>query len=473
MTDGGATRAVARFITQVTYGSIPEPVREAARRTIADTIAVLLAGSGGEVVPPLREYLKRNPSPGSAPVIGWGTSATPEVAAMVNGTLGHALDYDEVTTLYPAHPSVPILAALLASPEPAALDGEALVTAYCTGFEVGGQIARGIGLAHYHRGWHATGTLALFSALAAVAKARGLTEDEICTAIGVAASFSSGMQRNFGTMTKPLHSGWAARSALVAAELSSVGWTASPEILDKPRGYLALYGDEASDPARIEPALGVPWVFAEPGVSLKKYPCCWALHRAIDAVLQLRAELGAGNIARLSSHMPPGAFSQVPYMRPVTGLEGKFSPTYAPAAALLDGEVTLATFTDQAVSRPQVAALYDRIEVAEDPACNESDKAKGGVGDAPGEIGYVEVTATTTSGETRVARVYAPTGSPQHPMTWAEIEAKFADCARSVLMDEAQAAALFAAFRAVDQQRDVRSLVAGISLPLDAIGRRA
>lgn len=467
MSNHGATQAVARFIRGTTFASVPEPVRESARRTIADTVAAFLAGSGGEVAPHLREFLKRNPSPGPAPVIGWGTSVTPEVAAMVNGTLGHALDYDEVTTLYPAHPSVPVLAALLASRAPA-LDGESLITAYATGFEAGGQIARGLGLAHYHRGWHATGTLALFAALAALAKARDLSEDEIRTAFGIAASFSSGMQRNFGTMTKPLHSGWAARSALVAVELALVGWTANPQILEVPRGYLSLYGNEQSDPEKIAPALGVPWVFVSPGVSLKKYPCCWALHRGIDAVLQLRAELGAENITSLSCHMPPGAFSQVPYMRPATGLEGKFSVPYTCAAALLDGQVTLQTFTDPAVARPEVAALYDRVEVVEDPACNSSDKSVGGAGDAPGEIGYVEVTATTARGQ-RTLRVYAPTGSPQHPMTWEEIEAKFADCARSVLMDEAEAAALFAALRKIDACGDVRHLVAGISLPLDAI----
>src|SRR6201999_4106462 len=141
------------------------------------------------------------------------------------------------------------------------------------------------------------------------------------------------------------------------------------------------------------------------------YPCCWALHRGIDAVLGLRAELGADNIASLSVHMPPGAFSQVPYMRPVTGLEGKFSPTYASVAPLLDGQVTLETFTDAAVNRPGVAALYDKVEVVEDPACNQSDKSKGAVGDAPGEIGYVEVTARAGT-DRRTVRVYAPTGSP-------------------------------------------------------------
>src|ERR1700753_3103264 len=115
MSNDGPPRAVSRFTRKTTSASAPEPVRELARRTIADTVAVFLAGSGGDVVPHLREYLKRNPSPRAAPIIGWGVGATPEVAAMVNGALGHALDYDEVTTLYPAHPSVPVLAALLAS----------------------------------------------------------------------------------------------------------------------------------------------------------------------------------------------------------------------------------------------------------------------------------------------------------------------------------------------------------------------
>jgi 2-methylcitrate dehydratase PrpD len=206
-------------------------------------------------------------------------------------------------------------------------------------------------------------------------------------------------------------------------------------------------------------------------VSLKKYPCCWATHRAIDAVLQLRADLGAGQITSLTCRMPPGAFSQLPYQRPVTGLEGKFSAPYACAASLLDGAVTLGTFTDAAVARPEIAALYAGIEVIEDPACNQSDKSRGGVGEAPGEIGYVEVTAMTSAGESRTARVYAPTGSPQHPMSWAEIEAKFADCARSVLMDRPQAGALFTALRHIDEQADTRGLVADIALPLDAIPR--
>ncbi len=461
MTADGATRAVARFVRSTSYVSIPWQVRESARQVIADTVAVMLAAAGSEVVPSLRAYLERNRAPGPAPVIGWGVTAAPEVAAMLNGTLGHALDYDESTSLYPAHPSAPILAALLSCQEPAALDGETLITAYVTGFQAGGQIARGIGLAHYLRGWHATGTLTLFAAVAAVAKARRLGEDEICTAIGIAASLSAGMTRNFGTMTKPLHPGWAARSALVAVELASVGWTANQQILEVPRGYLELYGDGSSDPDVLALERPAPWVFVSPGVALKKYPCCYAAHRAIDAVLALRAELGAGQITRLSCRVPPGGLRQLPYSRPGTALEGKFSAPYACAAALLDGEVSLSTFTDAAVNRAQIAALYPRIEVREDPACLGDGPVTGDVND-----GYVEATATTAAGRTVAVRVRAPSGSADHPMGWPEIAAKFETCCASVLMDAAQSGTLFAALRHIDKERDVRALIAGITVGL-------
>jgi 2-methylcitrate dehydratase PrpD len=460
VTADGATRAVARFVRASSYASISRQVRESARQVIADTVAVMLAAAGSDVVPALRAYLSRNPAPGPAPVIGWGVTATPEVAAMLNGTLGHALDYDESTSLYPAHPSAPILAALLSGREPAALDGPTLLTAYVTGFEAGGQIARSIGLGHYLRGWHATGTLALFAAVAAVAKARNLAEDEICTAIGIAASLSAGMTRNFGTMTKPLHPGWAARSALVAVELAAVGWTANRQILEVPRGYLELYGDERSDPAAAAPEHRVPSIFISPGVALKKYPCCYASHRAIDAVLALRTELGAGKITSLTCRVPPGGLRQLPYSRPATALEGKFSAPYACAAALLDGQVTLGTFTDEAVLRPQIAALYPRIEVREDPACLGETPATGDVND-----GYVEVTATA-AGRTTAVRVHAPSGSPEHPMGWAEIAAKFMACCEWVRMDSGESDALLAALRHIDTERDVRTLIAGITVGL-------
>lgn len=461
MTADGATRAVARFVRATTYASIPWQVHESARQIIADTVAVMLAAAGSEVVPPLREYLRRNPAPGVAPVIGWPARVAPEVAAMINGTLGHALDFDESTSLYPAHPSAPILAALLSCQEPTALDGQALLTAYIAGFQAGGQIARGLGLAHYLRGWHATGTLALFAAVAAVAKARSLAEDEICTALGVAASLSAGMTRNFGTMTKPLHPGWAARSALVAVELASVGWTANQQILEVPRGYLALYGDERSDPTAVAPDRPVPWIFISPGVALKKYPCCYATHRAIDAVLALRGKLGARQITGLTCRVPPGGLNQLPYSRPATALEGKFSAPYACAAALLDGQVTLSTFTDAAVTRPQIAALYPLIEVREDPACVPDGPPTGDVND-----GYVEVTATTAAGRTAAVRVDAPSGSPEHPMGWDEIAAKFAACCESVRMDPAESDQLLAALRHIEEQRDVRALMAGITVGL-------
>ena len=172
-------------------------------------------------------------------------------------------------------------------------------------------------------------------------------------AFGIASSMASGLQRNFGTMTKPLHAGWASRSALAAVNLARSGFTAAPDVLEAPAGFFAAYGVEESRPETAIKQLGNPWVIADPGLALKQFPCCYASHRGMDGVLQLRQRLGlnAANLARLECRMPPGGMRVLIYPQPTTGLEGKFSLQYALAAGVLDGQYTLWSFTDEAVNR--------------------------------------------------------------------------------------------------------------------------
>jgi 2-methylcitrate dehydratase PrpD len=357
--------AVAHFVRSTSLDAIPAEVRERAKRVVADTAAAIIAGSSGDVAAPLAHYLDRSRATGPSRVIGWGDAVPAETAAFVNATLGHSLDYDDVVTLYPAHPSSVVISALLASDEEVPLDGDRFLEAYIVGVEAGAQIGRGIGLGHYNRGFHATGTLAPFAGIAALAKIYSLDEKEIRRALGVGASFSSGMRRNFGTMSKPMHSGWAARSATVAVELVRVGWTANDAIFEGPDGFFAMYGDEESDLGAVAPALGVPYVYLDPGVALKKYPCCYGVHRAIDAVLEIRdAVLPADAVERIECRLPPLGLTQLPYRFPDTGLEAKFSMEYTLGATLIDGAITLESFSEEAVRRPEVRALYGRMDIA-------------------------------------------------------------------------------------------------------------
>ncbi len=238
----GATERVASFISRTSLEAMPAEAVPKAKKAIADTFAAILSGVGSEVAEPLRRYLQAAGASGAVPILGTGTTSAPDTAALVNGTFGHALDFDDVLSMMPAHPSAVILAALIASLGTERVTGRALIEAYVIGIEVGGKIGLGMTVGHYHRGYHATGSLALFSALAALLKLHRVDVPLSGQAFGIAASMASGLRRNFGTMTKPLHTGIAARSALTAWRLATCGFTAAPDILEAKSGLYSTLG---------------------------------------------------------------------------------------------------------------------------------------------------------------------------------------------------------------------------------------
>ena len=431
----GLTEALAQFIQAKTLQDVPSDALDKAKKAIADTFAVMLAGAGSEVAPPLLRYVEQAGEGGISPILGTGRTASPEMAALVNGTFGHALDFDDVLSMMPAHPSAVILSALCADARLGKLPGKALIEAYVIGIEVGGKIGQAITVGHYHRGFHGTGTLAIFSALAALAKRYHLDLATTRTAFGITASMASGLLRNFGTMTKPLHTGWASRNALAAVNLARSGFSAAPDIMEAPSGFFAAYGVEASRPESAIDGLGNPWVIVDPGLALKRFPCCYASHRGMDGVLQLRYRLGlnAENLQHLDCRMPPGGMRVLIYPHPKTGLEGKFSLQYALAAGIFDGEYTLWSFTDEAVNRPPIHDLLGRICVREDPRCAGNDPLL--ETRSSGSRGYVEVEALRTDGRCETVRVDHAPGHPCRELTWEDISAKFMDCAAQARID--------------------------------------
>ena len=456
----GATATIAKFIAATSTRDFPAESTEKAKKAIADTFAVIIAGAGSEVAQPLRKYLAAAHAPGAVPILGTDMTAAPETAALINGTYGHALDYDDVLSIMPAHPSAVIVAALLASLDGKRIDGRAFIEAYLLGIEVGGNVGIGMTNGHYQRGFHATGTLALFSGLAALAKLHGADVPTIEQAFGIASSMSSGLRRNFGTMTKPLHTGIAARSALTAFNLATAGFTAAPDVLEAKAGFYSSYGVAESSPDITVKGLGKPYIIVDPGLALKKFPCCYASHRAIDGLLALRKKLSfeAAAIDKVICRMPPGGMHVLTYPRPTTGLEGKFSLHYPLAAAALDGKCALWTFTDEAVRRKEIAALYARIDAKEDPGCR---------GDDPlfdtrssGSKGFVEVEVRLTDGRSDMIRVDKAPGSPTRELTWDDLREKFVDCARhSGRIAAAPAAKAFEAIRKLEGSRDIAEVI--------------
>lgn len=457
----GATATIADFIVKTRTADFPDGSNEKALKVIADTFAVILAGVGSEVAEPLQRYLDAARESGASPILGTGLTATAETAALINGTFGHALDYDDVLSMMPAHPSAVIVAALLASMNGKPVSGKDFIEAYIIGVEVGGKIGLGMTNDHYQRGYHATGTLALFSGLAALAKLHKLDAATIEQAMGIAGSMASGLRRNFGTMTKPLHTGLAARSALTAVRLAMAGFTAAPDIMEAKAGFYSTYGTADSDPEVTASGLGKPFVISSPGIAVKKFPCCYATHRPIDGVLTLRERLGfdAASVSKVICRMPPGGMHVLIYPRPVTGLEGKFSLPYSIAAAVLDGKFSLWSFSDEAVRRPEIAALYERID-AHETATSRGDDPQFEKRSS-GSRGFVEVEVHLKDGRKDQIRIDVPPGSPSRALTWTELEEKFMDCAKQApRVTSAQASEAFAAIRSLDRVDDIGRITA-------------
>jgi 2-methylcitrate dehydratase PrpD len=459
----GATEAIASFIVSTSLADLPPGAVEKSKKAIADTFAVILAGAGSEVAEPLRRYVEAAGESGVSPILGTGTTAGAEMAALVNGTFGHALDFDDVLSMMPAHPSAVVIAAVLSSLDGKPISGRALLEAYAVGVEVGGKIGVGMTNEHYQRGFHATGSLALFSALAALIKLHGLDVATARQAFGIAGSMASGLRRNFGTMTKPLHTGLAARSALTAFRLATSGFTAAPDIFEAKAGFFMAYGTAASDAAAAAGGLGRPFVVVDPGLALKKFPCCYACHRGMDGLLALRSELefDAASVEKVICRMPPGGMLVLTYPRPVTGLEGKFSLEYCLAAGVLDGKYGLATFTDEAVHRPEIEALYPRITAVEDPACRGDDpnfEKK-----SSGSRGFVEVEVVLKDGRSARTRIDIPPGHPRRELSWDDLRAKFTDCAAQAALPAARGRQAFEQLAALERVEDLRPLVALLS----------
>src|SRR6266851_4514397 len=226
------TQELGRFVAGLSFEKLPAAAVETARTGIIDTIATMIAGAHDPAPQLLRKGLA--PAPGPASLYFSGETATAPEAAWINGTAGHALDYDDVGCR--GHVSTVLVPALLAEAETLGLGGREMFAAYVAGYETWAELARR-GPGHHHKkGWHPTGIFGTIGAGAACATLRRLAPEQATAAIALAASQAGGIMANFGTMTKPFHAGRAAHAGLVSARLAEAGFTASPDALEHGQG---------------------------------------------------------------------------------------------------------------------------------------------------------------------------------------------------------------------------------------------
>lgn len=419
------TQQLAEFVINTPASDVPADVLDGARDALVDTLGCALAGSLDEGAEIAQRWVRETGARAQAIVVGTQLATSPAEAAFANGLASHALDFDDSLTNLRGHPTAPMLGAGLAVGEVAGASGKAVLAAIAIGLEVGGKIGPALGGGHYMKGWHSTATVGVFSATAVAARLWGLSAAQLQTAWGIAASEASGLIRNFGTMTKPFHAGHAARSGVVAAWMAKNGFTADDHIFDGKNNFFSTYaGTDAVPLESTLKNLGKPWEMQSPGIYVKRFPCCYCNHRPAGGMFELikQHNIKKEEVTKVRIGFLPGADTPLIHFDPHTGLEGKFSMEYNAAAVLLDGKLTMATFTDAMVQRPAIRELMPKIERFYIP----HEKTFSGT------TGYNDIEIVTTRGTFKLHIDRVP-GSPAWPMTAADREEKFLDCAGLVL----------------------------------------
>jgi 2-methylcitrate dehydratase PrpD len=419
-----ATPNLAGFVVNNHYNALPSGALETARTAILDSLGVAVAGSREESALIAGKLAREERAKEETTIYGQRFKSSALLGAFVNGTATHAHDFDH-SFVIGGQPTAPIIPAVFALGEALGVNGKQILEAYVTGFEVTAALMFAVQDAG--GGWHANGTIGSFGAAAACAKLLGLKESEVEMALGITASMASGVSSNFGTMTKPLHVGQAARNGVMAARLARSGFTSNAQTLEARNGFFdSFYPGHKPNMAAFE-SLGRVYALEKYGVRFKPYPCGGLTHTAIYATIRLRDEhrITPDAVEHVDVEVPRATAAPLVYRVPKTGLEGKFSMPYLIARALIDGNIMLETFTDEAVRNHEVLGLLEKVDMKIDPNLQS-----GADGSRPSTV-----TIKLKNGQTLKLQEKFPKGSPQVPMTPDELQAKFRTCVRGVIGD--------------------------------------
>ncbi len=458
--DSFVTREAAAFTARLTFHDLPAEALRIAKRCVLDGLGLILAGSGQPCTAIIRRQsleLGRNPEAtafGAKPIM-----LPAPLAALVNGTAGHAMDWDDTQlSVTPdriygllTHPTIPALTAGFAMSERlGGVSGRDFLTAFLAGFEVECKIAEAIRPEHYKHGFHTSGTVGTFAAAITAGKLLGLSELQLRHALGTAASLAAGIRVNFGTMMKPVHVGRAAFNGVSAALWAADGFEASPDGLDGPWGFFQVFGG-GFDPEKIAGRFGRPHTIVDPGVSIKPFPCGVLTHPSMDAMLALVNEydLGPDDVAEVVLFAGYNILKPIRYPIAQNELQAKFCMSFLLSAMLISRRAGVNEFTDQYVNSAPVQAMMRRVRTEFDPVIEAKGYEK--------IRSRVEVSLkdgrklSRDSGE-------AYRGGPDNPLSDQDLQAKFTDCSEK-LLDADTRQKVFSAVAGLEDLREMRELI--------------
>jgi 2-methylcitrate dehydratase PrpD len=450
MTDDAAWR-LAQHVCRTGFADLPASAVESARRDILDTFGCMLGGSGSPGIGELFAVISRWSGLPESRVLLRGIRLPAPQAALLNASMGHALDFDDtLDTGGSIHPGVSVLGSVLALCD--SLDGvtgQDVLLAVALGLDVSCRIALA---STVDRGWHRTAAIGVFGATAAAGKLIGLTPEQMLNAFGIAYSHAAGNRQCIldGALTKRMQAGQAASAGVFSAVLAQTGFTGAHNIFNGRFGFFELYQPNGSDASVLVRDLGK--AFRGEALSYKPYPCGRPLHGAIDAALAARARLGIerpGEIAAVTIEADPAGHSDqfgrgAAKRRPTQVVEAQFAQPFLIATALAYGKVGIKEV--DGLGDASVLDLADRIA-----GVAQHGRAKGSLG----------ITVQTADGRSVSVEATDPIGSPQKPLTKPQCEAKFRDCARNAVQPlfEARVDAALAIIGGLETLPDARDLM--------------
>jgi len=366
------TSLMAAWISSIDDNAISPSALEWARHVMLDWVAVAIAGSSEPLVRILiAEYGEAEDLP--CTLLAGGGRARPLDAALINGSAGHALDFDDVSTKMFGHPTVPVAPAAMALAQYEGSNGLDLLRAMVVGHEIESRVGSMVGPSHYEHGFHATGTVGTFGSAAACAHLKKLNASQTAHALGLAATQAAGLKCMFGTMAKPLHAGKAAMNGLMAAQLAARGFTANEHSIECSQGFARTQAQQINPfPLSIDTSAG----FAIENTLFKYHASCYLTHSTIEAIRLLRQRHGIDlkDLDVMTIQVASNHRGVCDIDNPQTGLNVKFSIKHL-AALALDGVNTAALdlYSTQTALSEHIVQARKRVTLTFDEASERSD----------------------------------------------------------------------------------------------------
>ncbi len=426
------TRAIAQFVSQLRYESIPNEVIQRIKLLILDSLGCALYGSALEWSRILRATLAGVDTTKACRVWGTNELLSAPHAALVNGTLIQSFELDDVHRQGVLHVGAVTLPPLLAITEiRPGLSGRDFLQSAVAGYEIGPRVGKCMGPQHIGQGWHSGATVGVFSAVSGAAAALRLSAEQTVHALGIAGTQSSGlMAAQYGAMVKRMHAGRAAQSGLYGALLAQAGFTGIVDVFESPYGGFCSTFSRSSDRFNLDELsweLGRAWETMR--ISLKFYSCVGSNHTTLDAIraMQDKTPFGADDIASIVVHGSQVTVEHVGWPYQPQGLvSAQLNLPFCVATLLLEGDVFVDQFTDEIVDDKRRIELSKKVSVVHDPSIT----ARGS-----NYRHMVRVELRLNNGVKLEQTVEAPRGSEHSFASEADIVQKFRKLATHVISD--------------------------------------